>query len=58
MHPCVKQELSTRAFGVKTLQRLGITQEPVAPVGRSPGGGLGIRGSRLDAPNRKKRWEM
>jgi hypothetical protein len=35
-HPCLKHELAARAFIVKTLQRLGITDEPVKSVGHPP----------------------
>lgn|SRR5215813_7900808 len=32
-HPCLKHELAARSFIVRTLQRLGITDEVVKPVG-------------------------
>lgn len=35
-HPCLKDELAARSFIVRTLQRLGITQEVLKPVGRPP----------------------
>jgi hypothetical protein len=40
-HPCLKHELAARAFIVKTLQRLGITDEPIKCVGHPPRGGIG-----------------
>jgi hypothetical protein len=33
-HPCLKDELGARAFIVHTLQRLGLTDEAIKPVGR------------------------
>jgi len=33
-HPCLKHELAARAFICRTLQRLGITDEVIKPVGR------------------------
>jgi len=35
-HPCLREELQTRAFICRQLQRLGITDEPVKPMGRPP----------------------
>ena len=35
-HPCLKHELAARAFIVRTLQRLGITDEVIKPVGHPP----------------------
>ena len=32
-HPCLKHELAARAFICRTLQRLGITDEVIKPVG-------------------------
>jgi hypothetical protein len=32
-HPCLKHELAARAFVVKTLQKLGITDEPLKTIG-------------------------
>jgi len=40
-HPCLKHELAARSFIVRTLQRLGITDEVIKPVGNPPRGGLG-----------------
>jgi len=37
-HPCLKHELAARAFIVKTLQRLGVTNEPLKSIGRPPRG--------------------
>jgi hypothetical protein len=43
-HPAIKLELELRAFVAKTLERLGVTQEPVRPnVGR-PGTAVGWTG--------------
>jgi hypothetical protein len=39
-HPCIREETSVRAFICRTLQRLGITDQPVQPMGR-PGKDLG-----------------
>jgi hypothetical protein len=41
-HPAIAAELAARSFVAKMLQKLGITLEPVKPIGRPPGGGLGI----------------
>jgi hypothetical protein len=38
-HPCLRDELANRAFCVRTLTRLGVTLEPVKPMGRPPMGG-------------------
>ena len=35
-HPCLRDELAARSFIVRTLQRLGITDEIVQPIGRPP----------------------
>jgi hypothetical protein len=35
-HPCLKHELAARAFIVRTLQRLGITDEPIKMLGHPP----------------------
>jgi hypothetical protein len=35
-HPCLKDEIAARSFVVRTLQRLGVTDEPVKAVGRPP----------------------
>jgi hypothetical protein len=40
-HPAIKDEISCRAFVVRTLQKLGLNVEQIKPVGR-PGGGVGI----------------
>lgn len=42
-NPCLKEELAARAFVVRTLQKLGITSEPVKSIGR-PGVGFGWKG--------------
>jgi hypothetical protein len=39
-HPCLRDELAARAFICRQLQRLGITDEVIKPVGR-PGRDLG-----------------
>jgi hypothetical protein len=36
-HPALRDMLSARAFVVTTLRRLGVTNEPVARMGRPPG---------------------
>lgn len=46
-HPCLKDELAARSFICRTLQRLGITDEAVQPVGRPPRG-FGWRGPSAD----------
>jgi hypothetical protein len=46
-HPCIREETSVRAFICRTLQRLGITDEPVKPTGR-PAKGFGWRGPDAD----------
>jgi hypothetical protein len=43
-HPALREELSLRSFICRTLGRLGVTNEPLKPVGRPPNGGLGWRG--------------
>jgi len=35
-HPCLKDELAARSFICRTLQRLGITDEAIRPIGRPP----------------------
>jgi hypothetical protein len=40
-HPCLKHELAARAFVVRTLQKLGVTDEPLKAVGHPTRGGLG-----------------
>ena len=35
-HPACKDELACRAFIVRTLEKLGVTVEPVKPPGRPP----------------------
>jgi hypothetical protein len=42
-HPCLRAELATRAFIVRTIQRLGINLEAVKPMGRPPAG-IGWKG--------------
>jgi len=37
-HPLLKHELAARAFICRTLARLGITSEPLKPIGRPPRG--------------------
>jgi hypothetical protein len=37
-HPCLRDELANRSFIVKTLQKLGLTDEAIRPVGRPPRG--------------------
>jgi hypothetical protein len=41
-HPLLKEELAIRGFVVRTLARLGISEE-IKPVGRPPKGGIGWR---------------
>ena len=36
-HPALRHELANRAFVCRTLARLGLTFEPVKPIGRPPG---------------------
>jgi hypothetical protein len=45
-HPCLRDELAARSFICRTLQRLGITDEVIKPVGRPtrPSGWEGQRG--------------
>src|SRR5262245_24235479 len=40
-HPCLKRELAARSFIVRTLQRLGVTDEPLKAIGHPTRGGLG-----------------
>jgi hypothetical protein len=35
-HPALRDELAGRSFICRTLQRLGITEETVKPIGRPP----------------------
>jgi hypothetical protein len=35
-HPALRDELAARSFIVRTLQRLGITDEVIKPIGRPP----------------------
>jgi len=46
-HPCIHEETSVRAFICRTLARLGITDEPVKPMGR-PTKGFGWKGPDAD----------
>jgi hypothetical protein len=46
-HPCLREELSTRAFIVRTLGKLGLTDEVIKPMGRPPQP-LGWRGPHAD----------
>jgi hypothetical protein len=46
-HPALRDELAARAFVVRTLAKLGITSEPVKPVGR-PNRGIGWTGDDAD----------
>jgi hypothetical protein len=32
-HPCLKDEIACRSFIVRTLERLGVTVEPLKPIG-------------------------
>jgi hypothetical protein len=36
-NPLIREETQLRAFVCRTLQKLGITQEPIKPIGRPPG---------------------
>jgi hypothetical protein len=36
-HPALRDELAARSFIVRTLQRLGVTEQPLKSVGRPPG---------------------
>ena len=45
--PCLREELSTRAFIVRTLGKLGLTDEVIKPMGRPPQP-LGWRGPHAD----------
>jgi hypothetical protein len=47
-HPALRDELQTRAFVVRSLQRLGLGVEPLKQIGR-PNHGLGIAWEDLDA---------
>jgi hypothetical protein len=47
-HPAIREELALRAFIVRTLVRLGVTDQPLKLVGRPPTGGLGWRGPYAD----------
>jgi hypothetical protein len=46
-HPAVKDELACRSFVAKTLQKLGVTDEPLKAVGR-PARSFGWRGPHAD----------
>ena len=35
-HPLIREEMNARAFVVRTLQKLGVTLEPLRPMGRPP----------------------
>jgi hypothetical protein len=49
-HPCLKHEISNRAFVVRGIQKLGLNLEPVKPGKGNPGlGGLGVKGKLIDA---------
>jgi hypothetical protein len=41
-HPLLKEELAARGFIVRTLARLGVSED-IKPVGRPPRGGIGWR---------------
>jgi hypothetical protein len=41
-HPLLRSELQGRSFIVRTLGRLGVTDEPLKSMGRPPSGGLGV----------------
>jgi hypothetical protein len=41
-HPLLRGELQGRSFIVRTLGRLGVTEETLKPVGRPPSGGIGV----------------
>jgi hypothetical protein len=36
-NPLIREETALRAFICRALQKLGITQEPIKPIGRPPG---------------------
>jgi hypothetical protein len=36
LNPCIRAELANRNFIVNTLARLGVTLEPLKPIGRPP----------------------
>jgi hypothetical protein len=38
-HPCLKDEIACRSFIVRTLERLGVTLEPLKPIGHPVRGG-------------------
>jgi hypothetical protein len=40
-HPLLKEELAARAFIVRTLTRLGVTDDDIKPIGRPLRGGIG-----------------
>jgi hypothetical protein len=46
-HPCLKDEIAARSFIVRTLERLGVTLEPLKPVGHPLHSG-GWRGPHAD----------
>jgi hypothetical protein len=35
-HPALREEISTRSFIVRTLQKLGLNYEAIKPIGRPP----------------------
>src|SRR6516165_6003565 len=43
-HPCLRDEIAGRSFIVRTLAKLGVTDESIKPMGRPPTGGIGWRG--------------
>ena len=47
-HPALRDILAGRAFIVRSIAKLGISLEPIKPVGR-PGVGLGVTWEQLDA---------
>jgi hypothetical protein len=42
-HPALRDEIANRSFIVRTLSRLGVTDEGIKPLGRPPRGGVGWR---------------
>ena len=44
-HPCLKDEMGNRALAVRCLQRLGLLEEPVKPMGRPS---TGLKGKQDD----------
>jgi Phage terminase, small subunit len=46
-NPALRDILQNRAFIVRSLSKLGITTEPIKPIGR-PGSGVGISWEQLD----------